>query len=455
MRHGALLNLLTRRLTIGFAVLGLGPAVMVPFLDAAGEPKAVALLIGFSVYMCAMLGGFLGGQFVMAIGCSFAWTLPRFRRKVLWEFVACGIAVSAVPGLIVTVTTGATMSSLLASVTGFAAFSVGGALCVIPEAPPLITLGWLGLLWFPTSIPASVLDAPLIVIPIALAISTVALWFGFGSRTFRWSSQSAGRAPIGFISYQLHTLLRLPKRRPRPAGDYPVGASRAPYVGAAVLRSVIYTYQAIKLRWLFADLVAAVLLFALMTAGFVWLNLITEGPAASPNLWFGLVLVGALFSFFGRRSCSRVALPWSRRQHLAVAYTLDLLDTLRFLLATCPIAIAVFILIAHADTALVGSLARAGAATAVFLPVFQWPGSPPTGGQGLLGQLQAVNWVTVVRPLVIVSAVFVCVYGLPVIVASFAAQALVLAALLIASQTLYWLKLKRAFTTCDLVGEAR
>ncbi len=453
MRHGALLSLLTRRLTIGFAVLGLGPAVMVPFLDLAGEPKAVALLIGFSVYMCAMSGGFLGGQFVMAIGCSFAWTLPRFRRDVLWEFVACGIAVSTVPGLIVTVTAGATMSALLASVAGFAAFSVSGALSMIPEAQAVLPLGWIAFMWFPTLFPSSVLDAPPIVIPIALAISAVALSLGFGGRTFRWSSLNARQGPVGSISYQLHTVLRLPKRRPRRAGACPESAARARYVGTAVVRGVAYSFRAIRGRWLFGNLAATVILFALMTAGFNWLNLATEGPAASPNLWFGLVLVGALFSFFGRRSCSRVALPWSRRQHLAVAYTLDLLDTLGFLLATCPIAVAVFILVAHPDLPAIGALARAGAATAVFLPVFQWPGGPPTGEPGL-GQFQAMSAVVLVRPVVIVAAVALVVYGLPAVVASPAAQALALGLLLVASQALYWLKLRHAFTTRDLVGEA-
>jgi hypothetical protein len=247
-------------------------------------------------------------------------------------------------------------------------------------------------------------------------------------------------------------VLRLPKRRPKAVHRSPADSTRAPYIGTAVVRSVAYSYQAIRKRWLFANLVAAVVLFAAMTASFVWLHRVTDDPAASPNLWFGLVMVGGMFSFFRHRGCSRVALPWSRRQHLAVAYSIDLLDTLGFLLATCPFAIGVFILIAHADTSMVGSLARAGAATAVFLPVFQWPGGPPTGGQ-VRGLLQAMSWVTLVRPLAVVSAVALCVNGLPVIVASFAAQALVLAALLIASQTLYWLKLRHAFTTRDLVGQ--
>jgi hypothetical protein len=454
MRLGALLKLLARGPTIWFAAFALLPAVMALVLVLAGEARSAGLVLGFSVYMCAMSGGYLGGQFVLAIGCSFVWTLPRFRRKVLREFVACGIAVSTVPALIVTVTAGASVSSLLAGVTGFAAFSLGGALSVIPEAQLVFALGWLAFMWFPTAFPSSVLDAPLIISPIALAISIVALRLGFGRRTFRWAVLNAREGAVGPISYQLHTLLGLRKRRPRRAGACPEGASRAPYVGTAVVRGVAYSYRAFRGWWLFANPVAAVILFALMTAGFVRLNLITEGPAASPNLWFGLVLVGALFSFFGRRSCSRVALPWSRRQHLAVAYTLDLLDTLGFLLATCPLAVAVFIAIAHPDAPLVGALARAGAATAVFLPVFQWPGRPPTG-EPWLGEFQNLSALLVVRPVVILAGVALCVYGLPVIFTTLAAQATVLGLLLVASQALYWLTLRHAFTTRDLIGQSR
>ena len=452
MRHGALLSLLVSRLTIFLAVFGLFPAVTALFVPDA---KSAGPLVGLSFIICAQLGGFVAERTMTARRCSFAWTLPRFRRELLREFVACGVTVSLAGGLIpAAVATGAIMPSLAVGATGFALFSLGGVLCLIPEAPPLLMFASFSLFFvFRTSTPAALLDAPMTVITVALVVSTVALWLGFRIRTFRWSALDAMRGHVGVFSTQMQSLLVRPNRRSGRAGVLPKGASRAPYVGTAVLRSVIYTYQAIKLRWLFADLVAAVLLFALMTAGFVWLNLITEGPAASPNLWFGLVLVGALFSFFGRRSCSRVALPWSRRQHLAVAYTLDLLDTLRFLLATCPLAIAVFIVIAHPDTPLVGALARAGAATALFLPVFQWTGGPPTGGL-TPGQFQPLSAVVVVRPAVIVSAVGLVVYGLPVIVPSLAVQAIALGVLLVASQALYWLKLRHAFATRDLVGEA-
>jgi hypothetical protein len=454
MKPGALLDLLTRRLTFWLVAMILVPAAMALVPVFADETKSAGMVIGLSLYVCALLGNYLGSQIVLAIGCSFAWTLPHFRRNVLREFVVCGIAVAAMPGLVVAATTGAPMSALLASVAGLAAFSVSGALSLIPEAQPVVWLGWLAFIWFPTLIPSSVLNAPLVVIPIALAISMAALYLGFGSRSFRWAVLNARESPVGPISFQLHTVLRLPKRGPKAVYHSPTDTSRTPYIGTAVVRGVAYSYEAIKRRWLFVNLVAAVVLFAVMTASFVWLNRATDGPAASPNLWFGLVMIGALFSFFGHRGCSRVALPWSRRQHLAVAYTIDLIDTLGFLLATCPLAIAVFIVIAHADASLVESLARAGAATAVFLPVFQWPGEPPTGGQGL-GQFQSMSVLLFVRPVVIVAAVALVVYGLPVVVSSLAAQALVMSLLLVVSQSLYWLKLRRAFTTRDLVGETR
>jgi hypothetical protein len=453
MRRGALVKLLVSPLTIFFAVFGLFPAVMAPFvLDA----KSAGAVICFSFIMCAQVGGYLGERMMTARRSSFAWTLPRFRRELLREFVGCGVAVSTAGGLIpAAIATGATMPSLATGATGFAVFSLGGVLCLVPEAPPILLLTTMALLLaFGTSTPAALLDAPVAVITIALAISTVALWLGFRSRTFRWSSLDGLRGNVGLFSTQLQSLLWWPKRRPRPACAYPGDASRAPYVGTSVFRGIAYSYQAARLRWLFRTLVFGAFLFAAMTASFVWLNLFTGGPAAPPTLWFGLVMVGMMTALVGRGSSWRVALPWSRQQLLNVAYARDLVDTLWYLLPTSSAAIAVFFLIAHPDSQLMGALARAGAATALFFPVFQWPDGPPTGRRGLY-QRQSMGVAVVVRPAVIIAGVAMCVYGLPVLVNSPAAQAIVLGLLLVASQILHWLNLRRYFTTCDLVGEAR
>ena len=456
MRHGALLDLLVSRLTILFAVFGLFPAIMALFVPDA---RSAGPVIGLSFLVCAQVGGFVSQRMMTARRCGFAWTLPGFRRELLRQFVGCGVAVSLAGGLIpAAIATGTTMPSLAVGATGFAAFSLGGVLCLIPEAPPLLMLAsWALFFLVGTSTPAALLDTPVAVFAIALAISTAALWLGFRSRAFRWSALDALGGKVGVFSTQMQSLLRWPKRTRRQSvarrdGASPEAASRAPYVGTSVFRGVISSYHSARRPWLFVNLVAEVVVFALMTAAFVWLNRVTDGPAASENVWFGLVMVGSIFSSMGRGLCSRVGLPWSRRHHLAVAYALDLLNTLGFLLATCPLAIVVFIVIAHPDGQLIAALARAGAATAVFLPVFQWPGRPPTGGPGL-GQLQKISWVTFIRPLVIVSVVGLCVYGLPVIVSSLVAQAIVLATLLVASQALYWLKLRHAFITCDLVGQ--
>ena len=452
MRHGALLDLLVSRLTIFYAVFALFPAVTALFVPDA---RSAGPVIGLSFLVCAQVGGFVSQRMMTARRCAFGWTLPGFRRELLREFAACGVAVSLAGGLIpAAIATGATMPSLAVGATGFAAFSLGGVLCLIPEAPPLLMLAsWALFFLVGTSTPAALLDTPVAVLTIALAVSAASLWLGFRSRTFRWSASDALQGNVGVFSTQMQSLRWWPKRRSQGAGAVTEVASRARYVSTSVSRGVISSYQAARRPWLFVNLVAEVVVFALMTAAFVWLNRVTDGPAASENVWFGLVMVGSIFSSTGRGLSSRAGLPWSRRHHLAVAYALDLLITLRFLLATCPVAIAVFIVIAHPDGQLIAALARAGAATAVFLPVFQWPGRPPTGGPGL-GQLQKISWVTFTRPLVIVSVVGLCVYGLPVMVSSPVAQAIVLATLLVASQALYWLKLRRAFITCDLVGQA-
>ncbi len=450
MRRGALFNLLVRPLTIWYVPFAVAPLVMALLLD----PTFAGGLIRTSLFTCAILGLFLGGQIRLVIGCSFAWTLPRFRRAVVWEFVVCGVAVSAVPGLIVAIATGAISFALMASVTGLAAFSVSGALCVIPEAAPLVTLGSLALLWFPVSVPAAILDAPVAVITVGVAISSLALWLGFRSRTVRWSAVCARQGPVGSVSYQLHSLLwgenRLPHRADAPREIAP----REVYVGTSVLRGVASTYQAARRRWLQVPVVIGILLITMITADVIWLNLTTDSPAAPLNLWLGLAIVGPITVQAARRSSSRVALPWSRRQHLAVSYTRDLIDTLAYVLAVCLPAITVFFVIAHPDGQLLGTLARAAAATALFFPVFQWPDGP-TAGKREMFQRQSMSAALFVGPVVTVTGVALCVYGLPRIFTSLAAQVVVLGLLLIASQGLYWLRLRRHFTTHDLVDQCR
>jgi hypothetical protein len=446
MRRGALLNLVARPLTILYVADVLAPAVMalaVMALDP-GDSRAVGVVVRFSLYTCALSGVCLGGAITTAARCSFAWTLPRFRREVLREFVACGVPVSVASGLIATLTTSATMSGLLAGVMGFAVFSLGGAMSLIPEAPPLLLLGGGAFAFFATSTPGAVLNAPLAVAAIAVAIaSTVALWFGLGNRTLRSSSDSGVRGNVPFVSNELHTLAWWPRRQPRRAGACPEDTSRLPYVGTSVFRGVVTSYQPVRPRRLLGDAGVGVLLVALIMASLVWLKLITVNPAAPSNLWFSFVLVGPMTALAVRTGLAvrsslwPVGLPWSRRQQLLVAYVRDLIAMLGYLLAACLATLAVAFVIAHPDRQWIAGLARAGAATALLLPMFQ--------GRDR-GRL--------VLAILVVIPVAATVYGvsLPVLVISPAAQAIVLGVLFVASQSLHWLSLRRYFTSRDLVG---
>jgi len=450
MRRGALLTLVARPMTITFVAIVVAPLVMLQVLIFMGEWESASQVLRIALFACAMIGSYLGGQIVQTIGYPFAWTLPRFRRAVVWEFVACGVAVSVVPGLVVAIATGAMASTLMASVTGFAVFSVSGALCVIPEAAPLVWLGCgAALMWFRMSVPAAILDAPVAVITVGIAISSLALWLGFRTRAVRWSAVCARQAPVGWVSYPLHTLLRGQNRLRDQVNAPSAIAPRVEYVGTSVSQGVASTYRAVRYRWVQAPVQVGILVITMITTDLIWLSLNNDSPAVPLNLWIGLAIVGPITVEASRRSTSGVVPPWSRRQHLAVGYTRDLIDTLAYPIAACFPAIAVFFLLAHPDRQLLGMLARAAVATAVFFPVFQWP---PTGKAGMR-QRHSMSAATFVRPVVTVTGVAVCVAGLPHLASAPAVQAAGLGVLLVASQVIYWVMLRRFFTTRDLVDQ--
>jgi len=438
MRRGALFNLLVRPLTIVFTAGVLPMAAILLFVAGSRRPASV---IGVSAFVCAVLGAFIGEGMMEAARCSFAWTLPRYRRALLGEFVICGAAVSALVALIGAVASITPPPTFLVAAVGFAAFSWGGALYLLPERSLLIPIAGLVLLASGSSGAAALLRA-LTTVTAALAVAALALWSAFSSRAFRWSALTGPGQDGRFIWHEWPTMPWWPTPRTRFWRRASQAPSRARYVGTSVLRSVVSSYRAIAPTTWLASLALGVLYFVAVGPNAPSVRRMPF-PYLLPILMFGWWM-GASSS---RSSAWRATLPWSRRHHFAVTYVRDLGSMLAFLLVIAP---AIAAADAGGGPAVLGALGRAIAVTALFFPAIQWASGPPTGGRWPDPGMSAVLSFVLI---VVLCAVFsLVVTGLPKLVSSGVAQAVVLGVLLVGSQALNWRRLKGYFAGRDLVG---
>ena len=440
MRRGALLNLLVRPLTIAFTAGILPLAAILLFVAGSRRPAAV---IGVSAFVCALLGAFIGERMMEAARCSFAWTLPRYRRALLGEFVICGVAVSALAALVGAVASTTPPPTFLVAAVGFAAFSWIGALYLLPERSLLFPIAVVALFASTPSAPAALLNAPLATGTVALAVSALLMWPAFSSRTFRWSALTGPRQDGRFIWHEWPTMPWWPTPRTRFWRRASQAASRARYLGTSVLRGVVSSYGATKPTTWFASLALCVLYFVAVGPNALSSVRRMPFPGLLPILMFGWWM-GASSS---RGSAWRATLPWSRRHHFAVTYLRDLGSVLVFLLVVAPAIAAAG---AGGDPEVPGAVGRAIAVTALFFPAIQWASGPPTGGRWPDPGMTAVLSLVLI---VVFCAVFsLLVSGLPKLVSSGVVQAVVLGVLLVGSQVLNWRRLKGYFAGRDLVG---
>jgi len=440
MRRGALLNLLVRPLTIAFTAGVLPMAAILLFVAGSRRPAAV---IGVS-FVCAVLGAFIGEGMMEAARCSFAWTLPRYRRALLGEFVICGVAVSAVVVLIGAVASTTPPPTFLAAAVGFAAFSWVGALYLLPERFLLFPIAVLVLLASGPSAPAALLNAPLTTGTAALAVATLALWSAFSSRAFRWSALIGPRADGRSLWNGRPTMPWWPRLRRLRAGGRSQGASRARYVGTSVLRGVVSSYRPIRANeWFFA---LALSVWYVVAVGPNSLNSVPRRTFWSAWAIFMVFSLMNRTSYGSHGSASRATLPWSRRHHFSVAFARNLGGPLVILVVLSP-AITAFAL---GNPELLGPAVRGIAVFAVFCPAFQWAMGPPTGGPWPDRGMTIILILAVSMAFLL--ALRLVVTGLPALVSSGVAQTVVLGLLIVGSQVLNWRRLKGYFANRDLVG---
>ena len=443
MRRGAFLHLLDRPAGIAFAALFMPAAVIMLFFAGVRRPSRFVEVAGL---VCFFVGVFGGTTLTDAARCSFAWTLPRYRRALLVEFASCGAVVAAFVALIGAVIAITPAQTLLVAAVGFAAYAVGGALFLTPEGSLLFPVAFVAFVASRSWTPAPVMSAAPATMTVTAAVSALALWSAFSSRTFRWSALIGPREDGRLMWNGWPTMPWWPRLRRRRAGAGPQGALQARYVGTSVLRGVVSSYRPIRANaWLAA--IAGLSVFYVVAVGPSAL-----GSVPRTTFWIAwaifIVFLSMNATSYGhQRSASRATLPWSRRHHLAVAFARNLGDPLVILLVLSP-ALAAFAL---GNPQLLGPVGRGIAVIAIFFPAFQWAAGPPTGGPWADRGVTMI--LTFAVGMAFLLALRLVVSGLPLLVTSGAAQAVVLGLLIAGSQALNWRRLKGYFATRDLVGE--
>jgi len=442
MRRGAFLHLLVRPAGIAFAALFVPAAVIMLFTAGVRGPSRFVVGAGL---VCFFVGAFGGTTLTDAARCSFAWTLPGYRRALLVEFAFCGAVVAAFVTLIGAVVATTPSQTFLVAAVAFAAYALGGALFLTPEGSLILPVAFIAFVASQSWTPAPVMTAPFATITVSAAVSALALWSAFSSRTFRWSALIGPREDGRLMWNGWPTMPWWPRLRRGRAGAGPQGVSRAPYVGTSVLRGVVSSYRPMRANaWLAA--IAGLSLFYVVAVGS---NALGRFPRTGFWIAWAIFIVFSSMnrSSYGHRSSApRTTLPWSRRHHLAVAYARNLGDLIVIPLVLSP-AFAAFAL---GNPELLGPAGRGIAVVAIFFPAFQWAAGPPTGGPWADRGVTMI--LTISIAMVFLVALLLVVSGLPLLVGSGAAQAVVLGLLVAGSQLLNWRRLKGYFATRDLVG---
>jgi hypothetical protein len=442
MRRGALVDLLIRPVTIIQVSVFAPLAVIMLFLAAGLRPGAA---IAASSMACAGFGLFVGQGIRVAARCVFAWTLPAFRRALLRELVAVGLAVSGLATAVTLIGGAGTQQALAVFAVGFASFALGAVSLLAAEVTQLLVFAYIVIVsqfasWRPAA--PAIQGAPLATVAIAGAVSALVLWGTFSRGAFRWSALTGPRQSGHSIWHELSLTAWRPRRRARSTSGEVGVASPARYVGDTVAGSVLANYRAVQpVAWLFLPFVFLLCLavFQSDVFGGVHVNPFTAS-------WFVLAFVWWTSASWSRRSACQAMLPWSRRHHVTVAYVRDLGDGLLFLLLMLAAAALVGGLEGIRGPVLCGL-----AGMAAFFPAARWMSGPPVGERWKSSAVGAVLALVGVGVFLVVLGV---VTHLPDVVSSGTAQGVLLGLLVLLSQVLHWRGLRRYLTTRDLVGDS-
>jgi hypothetical protein len=438
MGRRALVDLVLRPVTLIQVAVFAPLAFLMLFLAAPLRPGAA---VAASSIACAGFGLFVGQAIRVAARCSLTWTLPGFRRGLVREFVVGGVAVSGL-ATVITLVGGAGMEQTVpVFAVGFASFSLGAVCLLAPEWTQLLVLAYIilgGQFASRRSASAIIHSAPLVIFAIAGTVSAIVLRGTFSRAALRWSALTGPRQDGQSFWQQWGIRARWSKPGARSIRSGTLAASRARYVGSPVAGGVIANYRAVRpLAWLF---LLAVFLLGLA----VFVDGVQVDPFAAS--WAVLVFVWWTSASWSSRSTCQATLPWSRRQHVAIAFIRDLGDALLFLL----LMLAAAALVGGVGE-MRGPVLRGLAVMAIFFPATRWLSGPPVGERWKNGAAAALlAAVGIATSLVVLNLV---VTHLPDMVGSGAAQGALLGLLVILSQVLHWRGLQRFLTTHDLVGD--
>ena len=443
MRYAVLTTLLTRPIT-AVSLAFIVPLSVLGFMLPSN--KSLADLVFVSVAMGGATGLTIGGTISSAARCTFAWTLPGFRRGALLTFVASGAAASAFVACLL-VLSGRGTAAILPALTGFAAFACGGALAIAPEGMWLQAFLWMGLVglnvsgiaprrWFAAAAePAGAV--------LATGIAIGALGAAFGARAWRWAGLFPGdRQDTGSLAERLRRIpwrLHLRSRRQatvqrqaEPGSFSPTSTARCVLALRRERPSVTRAAGVVKV------LVLMPVWFAFTHRG---LNLSAAGAASMLLPAMGVLLL------LNDSSNHRASYPWSRPLHRRAAYVEQVLRSAGFVVLG-PTVLGIGLVLARADTPSADAIARVLAASVILLPIARLVHGVRPNGDGLDGGESAILF----GMLLVVGSLWAAAIErwLPVLAPSLVGQAAVMAVLIVGSQALYWRHLGRHFSTRDL-----
>jgi hypothetical protein len=443
MRFEVLTTLLTRPIT------AVSLAFIVPlsvFGLVLSSNKSLADLLFVSIATGGVSGLTIGGTISSAFRCTFAWTLPGFRRGALLTFAASGAVAAASVGCLL-VLFGKGAAAFLPALTTFAAFACGGALAIAPEGMWLQAFLWMGLVglnvsgiaprrWFAAAAePAGTV--------LATGIAIGALGAAFGARAWRWAGLFPGDTrdtePLG---ERLRRLTWWPRRRSRRPATFWRPVEPGSFTPTSTARCVLALRGERPSVTRAAGVVKVLVLMPVWFA-FTHRGLNLSAAAAASML---LPAMGVLL-LLNDRSNHRASYPWSRPLHRRAAYVEQVLLSAGFVVLG-PTVLGIGLVLARAEAPSADAIARVLAASVIVLPIARLvhgvrpdrDGLDATESAMLFGMLLVMSgfWARAVER------------WLPVLAPSVVGQAAVMAILIAASQVLYWRHLGRHFSTRDL-----
>jgi hypothetical protein len=403
---------------------------------------------GLAIVLAGGPLGFLGCACGFAVRqaawCSFAWTIPGFRRRLRIEFMASTLVLALATTVLAMVAFRPALALFpIVLLTSVAGFTLGCSFATVPESPFLFLLLPLAPFVVRVRWLEAAIERPLAFAAVTAMAAAVAFAATFATRSFRWAALREVAVPIAVGTKAWLTAHRARRQDAGPhatvARPDTVDFASFPYANTLVRRMLAMSRAMAPVEW-FLLLAIGPLMGALSSGRLVPL------PNASPMPWNWMAagMVGLLHAMFPSLTF-RATLPWSRRDHLAATWSVHVASALWCALVALPLFAVVTGALGSSGWTMDGA-ARMIGSTLLLFPAGWWVRKNPFGRtrfhvMRLALLVPVFQWGPKAA-----DALLAAVVPTPPL------QLTVVWALVLASQFAHWFLLKRDFATRDLAG---